>query len=193
MYLWPLAVFGSYLLGSFPTALFVGRIIGHNPTKEGSKNPGATNVFRISGYKAAAAVLAGDVLKGLLPVLVVLLADGDVNYALICGAAAVVGHIFPVFARFRGGKGVATYGGMLIMANPLVGLFTLLTWFVTLMLSKKSSLGAMVALPLSILAATFYNRSGWEPVVLGGVGVLIVIRHLENIKRLFKGEESSIG
>ena len=120
---WALVV-PSYLFGAFLSALFVGRAVGHDPTEEGSGNPGATNMFRVAGPTAGGLVLLVDVTKGVVPTLVGL-AVGGRPLAVACGLAAVIGHIAPVTNRFRGGKGVATLGGVFLVLQPIAALVLL--------------------------------------------------------------------
>ena len=111
MNLWWLLIPISYVLGTFPTAHIVAGLVGHDPTAEGSGNPGATNVYRVAGKKAGAIVLIGDLLKGVVPSLVCLLIDGR-TLALAAGMAAMIGHVAPITRKFNGGKGVATLTGL---------------------------------------------------------------------------------
>lgn len=179
-------------MGSFPTANVVGRLIGHDPSKEGSKNPGATNVYRVAGYKAGIAVLLIDIFKGLAPVVVALLL-ADKNIATLCSAGAVVGHIFPLFSKFKGGgKGVATYGGITITLNPIVGIIALTFWISVAAITKLSSVASLLSLLIIIITLGLIGRPALEIWVAIGLSILIAYRHKENVARLFKGEEGSI-
>jgi glycerol-3-phosphate acyltransferase PlsY len=198
-----LATVAAYLVGSLSFAVLVSRVMGLNdPRTYGSKNPGATNVLR-SGNKAAAVVtLLLDALKGWLPVVAVAwwgepygLGDGTV--ALV-GLAAFLGHLFPVFFRFQGGKGVATAAGVIIGFQPWLGLAALLTWVIVAYFFRYSSLASIVT---AVFAPAFYlfgDRVAWSApgvmvLSLAVMGVLLVWRHADNINRLLAGKESKLG
>lgn len=198
-----LATVAAYLIGSLSFAVLVSRSMGLNdPRTYGSKNPGATNVLR-SGNKAAAVVtLLLDALKGWLPVVAVAgwgepygLGDGTV--ALV-GLAAFLGHLFPVFFRFQGGKGVATAAGVIIGFQPWLGLAALLTWVVVAYFFRYSSLASIVT---AVFAPAFYlfgDRVAWNApgvmvLSLAVMGMLLVWRHADNINRLLAGKESKLG
>lgn len=198
-----LATVAAYLIGSLSFAVLVSRAVGLNdPRTYGSKNPGATNVLR-SGNKAAAVVtLLLDALKGWLPVVAVKwwgdawgLSDGTV--ALV-GLAAFLGHLFPVFFRFQGGKGVATAAGVILGFEPWLGLASLLTWAIIAFFSRYASLASIVT---AVSAPAFYLLGGgvaWEApggmvLSLAVMGILLVWRHAENINRLLAGKESKLG
>lgn len=193
-----LAVIAGYLLGSLSFAVIVSRLMGlSDPRSYGSGNPGATNVLRSGNKKAAILTLVFDALKGYLPVLAVLLWGerlglGEGTAAMV-GLAAFLGHLWPVFFKFEGGKGVATAAGVLLAINPLLGAATLATWLIIAYFSRYSSLAAIVA----ALFAPFYQMLIWGagPIVLaaGVMGLLLVWRHEGNIKKLLNGTESKIG
>ena len=197
--LYPLiaALFG-YLFGSLSFAVIISRAMGlHDPRSYGSGNPGATNVLRSGNKVAAALTLALDVLKGYLPVLLVLLFGkpyglGEGTAALV-GLAAFLGHLWPVFFRFQGGKGVATAAGVLLAINPVLGAATLLTWCLILFFWRYVSLASIV----SAAFAPFYQMLIWGsgPVVLaiGVMCLLLIWRHQGNIRKLLKGTESRFG
>lgn len=198
-----LATLAAYLLGSLSFAVVVSRLMGLNdPRTYGSKNPGATNVLRSGNKKAAIATLLLDAVKGWLPVWAVLtwgesygLGDGTV--ALV-GLAAFVGHLWPVFFRFQGGKGVATAAGVIIAYNPWLGLASLGTWLIVAYFFRYSSLAAIVT---AVFAPAFYlfgdgvawRAPGVVVLSLAVIAVLLVWRHAENINRLLAGTESRIG
>ena len=202
LYPW-LAVLAGYLVGSLSFAVIVSSAMGLNdPRTFGSKNPGATNVLR-SGSKAAAIVtLLLDAFKGWLPVMLVKWYGGryglgDGTMAMV-GLAAFLGHLFPVFFRFEGGKGVATALGVLLATSWILGLTIGLTWLVVAYLSRYSSLSSLAA---ALLAPVYYifgdgvvwvmNRNTmFALVVMSG---LLIWRHAENITRLLKGTESKLG
>lgn len=188
----------AYLVGSLSFAVIVSRALGiADPRSYGSHNPGATNVLR-SGHKGAAAVtLALDVLKGYLPVLAVAIYGprwglGEATLALV-GLAAFVGHLWPVFFRFRGGKGVATAAGVLLAFNPWLGLATLATWLIIAFFFRFSSLASLVA----AVFAPFYQLLIWNsgPIFLAIMlmSLLLIWRHQANIGKLLAGKESKLG
>lgn len=198
-----LAVLAAYLVGSLSFAVIVSRVMGlHDPRTYGSKNPGATNVLR-SGSKAAAIVtLLLDALKGWLPVMLVKwfgarygLGDGTVA---MVGLAAFVGHLFPVFFRFKGGKGVATALGVLVATSWILGLATGVTWLLIAYFFRYSSLASLVA---AVFAPVYYIFGGgvvWimdKSLVLSTavMSLMLIWRHSENISRLVKGTESRLG
>ena len=198
-----IATLVAYLIGSLSFAVIVSRFMGlSDPRSYGSKNPGATNVLR-SGNKAAAVItLLLDALKGWLPVVLVqqhgaAYGLGDATLAMV-GLAAFLGHLYPVFFRFQGGKGVATAAGVLLAFEPWLGGATLLTWVLIAVFFRYSSLASMVA---AVFAPAFYlmgNGVAWymaQPVLLAiaVMGVLLLWRHRENINRLLAGKESKLG
>ncbi len=198
-----LATVAAYLLGSLSFAVIVSRAMGLNdPRTYGSKNPGAMNVLR-SGRKAAAVVtLLFDALKGWLPVVLVRAFGapyglGEGTVALV-GLAAFLGHLWPVFFRFEGGKGVATALGVLLGVSGWLGLATLLTWILIAFFFRYSSLASLVA---AVFAPLYYVLGGgvaWYAEASVGLSItvmsaLLVWRHRENIRRLIKGTESRLG
>lgn len=198
-----LATVAAYLIGSLSFAVLVSRMMGLNdPRTYGSKNPGATNVLRSGSKPAAVITLLLDALKGWLPVVAVTwwggawgLGEGTV--ALV-GLAAFLGHLFPVFFRFQGGKGVATAAGVILAFEPWLGLATLLTWAIIVFFFRYVSLASIVA---ALFAPAFYlfgRGVAWEApgdmvLSLAGMGILLVWRHAENINRLLAGKESKLG
>ncbi|WP_137891342.1 glycerol-3-phosphate 1-O-acyltransferase PlsY [Ramlibacter sp. 2FC] len=198
-----LAALAAYLIGSLSFAVIVSRVMGlQDPRSYGSKNPGATNVLR-SGSKAAAAVtLLLDAVKGWLPVVLVKwlgqpygLGEGTVAMA---GLAAFLGHLYPVFFRFQGGKGVATALGVLLGISGWLGLAAALSWLIIAFFFRYSSLAALVAALFAPVYYVFGDGVAWDMsgAVLFAVsvmGLLLVYRHRENINRLLAGKESRIG
>jgi len=198
-----IATLAAYLIGSLSFAVLVSRAMGLNdPRTFGSKNPGATNVLR-SGSKAAAIVtLLLDAFKGWLPVVAVKwwgdawgLGDGTV--ALV-GLAAFLGHLYPVFFRFQGGKGVATAAGVILGFNPWLGLATLATWVIVAFFFRYSSLASIVTAVFAPAYYLFGRQVAWDApnvmvLSLAVMGILLVWRHAENINRLFAGKESKLG
>jgi glycerol-3-phosphate acyltransferase PlsY len=183
----------AYLLGSLSTAIIVCRLMGlPDPRLQGSKNPGATNVLRYGGKKAAAITLAGDALKGVIPVLAAHALGQDASQLAIIGGAAFLGHLYPVFFGFQGGKGVATaFGVMLAMAWP-VGLALLATWLVMAFLFKISSLSALTAAILSPLYFWLLTPHREWVIMAGAMSLLLLWRHRSNIRNLLSGKEGRI-
>ena len=181
----------GYVLGTFPTAKLVGRVTGHDPTAEGSGNPGATNVYRTSGRAAGAAVLAVDVAKGALAATVGLLV-GDHLLGVLAGAAAVLGHVAPVGRRFRGGKGVATGAGMSAVAFPLVSLALGVVFVVVVALTRRASVGSLVLALLLPIGVALGGYDGVEVLVTAGVALVVIARHHDNIRRLIRREEAPV-
>jgi len=187
-----LAVLGAYLLGSVSFAILVSRLAGlPDPRTYGSKNPGATNVLRTGKLVIAALTLAGDAGKGFVAVwLTLLFAPSAAAYA---GAAVFLGHLYPVFHRFQGGKGVATAAGVLFGFDPWLGLGTLVTWIAMVAFFRYSSLAALVA---SLFAPVYsFWLFGLAPVTGAVVlmAALLIWRHRGNIRRLIAGTESRMG
>jgi glycerol-3-phosphate acyltransferase PlsY len=194
----------SYLLGSLSFAVIVSKFMGlSDPRSYGSKNPGATNVLRSGNKKAAVLTLLFDAVKGWVPVVWVLqhgapfgLSEGT---AAAAGLAAFLGHLYPVFFRFQGGKGVATALGVLMGVSPLLGLLVALTWLGIAWFFRYSSLAALLA---AILAPVYYalladvlwwSFNGATLGLLCAMGVLLVWRHRDNVNRLIAGTESKLG
>ncbi len=178
----------AYLLGTFPTAVLVARAGGHDVTAEGSGNPGASNVARIMGWKAGLLVMAGDLAKGAVASGVGLAVAGR-GVAYVLGVLAVLGHTYPVTRRFKGGKGVATAGGMLAVLNPLISVVLAAVWFVAARVLKLASVGSMVVAILFPVGVAIMGRAGWEIGVTSAIALLVVIRHLPNLRRLLRGQE----
>jgi len=189
-----LYVLAGYLLGSLSSAIITCRLMGlPDPRSGGSGNPGATNVLRLGGKKAAAITLAGDMLKGLLPVLAVRALGADINVQCAVAVAAFLGHLYPVFFGFRGGKGVATVLGVLLGLYWPVGLLTIASWLIIARGFKISSLAALIAILLTPLYVLWLKP---EPVLLAAVifmAALLFWRHRSNIRNLLHGEEGGIG
>ena len=189
-----LSVLLGYLAGSVSTAIIVCRIMGlPDPRSEGSRNPGATNVLRFGGKKAAAITLAGDFLKGLAPVLLARLAGLEETGLALTGLAAFLGHLYPVFFGFEGGKGVATAFGVILALSWPVALAALATWLFMAFVVRISSLSALTAAALTPLFAWWSGLpGGYIAAVLVMVGLLIW-RHRSNIRHLLAGTEGKIG
>ncbi|MCK5431759.1 MAG: glycerol-3-phosphate 1-O-acyltransferase PlsY [Gammaproteobacteria bacterium] len=181
----------AYLLGSVSSAVVVCKLLGlEDPRTQGSNNPGATNVLRLYGKKAAIPTLAGDVLKGVIPVVIgKLLHTPDMILACI-GLAAFTGHLFPVFFKFKGGKGVATAIGVLLATSWKVGLAVVITWLIVAKLLRISSLSALMAF---LLAPLYAWQLQPEPVFITTVcmiSALLFWRHRSNIQKLMGGTET---
>ncbi len=185
---------GAYLLGSVPFAIVSSRLFGlADPRAYGSGNPGATNVLR-SGNKAAAAVtLVGDCLKGAAAVWIAAALGFSAAEAALAGLAAFFGHVFSLFLRFNGGKGVATALGVLAGINPWLALLCLAVWLLTALLSRYSSAAALAAALVSPLAGYFLVGDGVVVGVLAVMAAVLVWRHAANIRRLLAGTEGRIG
>ena len=201
---------GAYLLGSISSAILVCKALGEpdprgsgNPGATnvlrqsgkvgGSGNPGATNVLRQSGKVAAALTLAGDVAKGFVPVLLGTLNDLPAPLIAVLSAGAFIGHLFPVFFQFQGGKGVATLIGVLFGIAPLLGVGFVATWLVVAALSRYSSLSALVAAAAAPLIAWVLKI---PPIIVFTLTLMVIVlfwRHQANIRKLIAGEESKIG
>jgi len=184
-------IFFAYLCGSISSAILVCKIAGlPDPRTQGSGNPGATNVLRIGGKAAAACVLVFDILKGMVPVWLAYLLHLAPLYLGLTAIAACLGHIYPVFFRFRGGKGVATaLGAIAPIGWDLTGLMTG-TWLLTVLLSGYSSLGAIVSALIAPFYVWWFKPQFTFPVSM--LSCLILLRHHDNIQRLWRGQESKI-
>lgn len=186
-------VFG-YLAGSISTAILVCRAMGlPDPRSEGSRNPGATNVLRFGGKKAAGITLAGDFLKGLLPVLLARWAGLDETGLALTALAAFLGHLYPVFFGFEGGKGVATALGVILGLSWPVALAALATWLFMAFVVRISSLAALTAAALTPVFAWGFGMRGVPFAAVLLMVVLLVWRHRSNIRNLLAGAEDQIG
>ena len=183
----------GYVLGSVPTGLLVGRAFGVDVRKVGSGNIGMANVLRAAGKWAAALTMIGDMLKGLIPVIIARNFTDNTWVLAIVALAAVIGHCWPVFLGFRGGKGVATGAGTSIGLAPLVGLSLFAFWWIVVLLSRYTSLGAIAVMVVSPFA--FWLSGQPLPYVLYTVigGALVLWRHRENARALMRGTERKIG
>ena len=183
----------AYLFGSLSAAIILCRLLGlPDPRTQGSGTPGATNLLRIGGKKAAAATLFLDMLKGLLPVLLARALDAPVEILAAAAFAAFLGHLYPVFFRFQGGKGVATALGVLLGLNWLVGLATIATWLVMALLFRISSLAALTAILLTPLYVWLLDRQAPLLLLAVAIAVLLFWRHRSNIRKLLDGTEGRI-
>ncbi len=180
----------AYLIGSISSAILVCRLMGlPDPREQGSGNPGATNVVRIGGKKAGAITLLGDLLKGLIPVYAARMLDVPVELLAATGLAAFIGHLYPVFFGFQGGKGVATSIGVLLGFAWLLGFAFVATWLAVYKIGKISSLSALIASILSPLCAWFIVGDMTLVAATVVMTALLLWRHESNIRRLLGREE----
>jgi glycerol-3-phosphate acyltransferase PlsY len=193
-----LIALAAYLLGSISFAVVVSKLMGlPDPHSYGSKNPGATNVLRSGSKLAAVLTLIGDTGKGALAVYLAALYTGEdpaIGYdAPIAGAMALLGHLYPVFHRFQGGKGVATAAGVLLALNPWLGLGVLATFAVIVAFFRMVSLASMIAALFAVFWA--WSLFGVTPItpVVGAIALLVIWRHRENIVRIARGIEPRLG
>lgn len=183
----------AYLIGSISAAILVCRALGlPDPRSDGSGNPGATNVLRIGGKKPAALTLAGDLIKGLIPVAIAQLLSNDPVLIALVGLGALLGHLYPIFFDFQGGKGVATALGVSFGLNPLAGLCAAACWGLSAYLFKRSSLAALIAFSLLPLFWLFQHQPTYAilSVMIAG---LLYYTHRANIQRLLNGTEPKLG
>lgn len=187
-------IVAGYLFGSVSTAILTCRAMGlPDPREDGSGNPGATNVLRLGGKKAAGITLAGDLLKGLVPVLIARLVGVEAGVTALVGLSAFLGHLYPLFFRFQGGKGVATAFGVIIGLSPLVAACAFGTWLAVAAITRISSLAALVAAALSPLFLWIFDLPNPYMIAVAMMVVLLLWRHRSNIQRLLEGSESRIG
>ena len=180
----------AWLLGTFPSAPLVARAHGRDVLREGSGNPGASNVARLLGWRAGAIVLCCDFAKGAAAAGAGLVIAGRAG-AFAFGVAAVVGHTFPLYRK--GGKGVATAGGALVVLFPFVVVGLALVWFVVARLLHKASLASLLATVLFPIAVAAMRYDTWEIAVVGALAVLVITRHVGNIRRLLRRQEIDLG
>lgn len=184
----------AYLLGSISSAVVVSRALRlPDPRVAGSRNPGATNVLRLGGRKAAAMTLAGDILKGVAPVLAARALTHDGRLIALTMLAAFLGHLFPVFFRFKGGKGVATALGALAAASPWVGLALAATWLVMALVFRYSSLAAITSALLAPVYVAWLLPAPAYLYVTAAMSLLLLLRHRSNMRNLMTGKETRIG
>jgi glycerol-3-phosphate acyltransferase PlsY len=187
------AIITSYLIGSISTAIIVCKALNlPDPRTRGSNNPGATNVLRIGGKKAAAITLIGDGLKGALPVAVALFMGFDLVDASWIALSAFLGHIYPIFFGFKGGKGVATFLGSLFALGLSIGISFALIWIFVAKVLKISSLSALIATLLTPIFFFFISDNLEASYIIALISLWIFYTHRSNIKRMLSGEEGSI-
>lgn len=185
-----LLIGSAYLIGSIPTGLLLGKAYGIDVRKEGSGNIGATNLYRTVGRKVGIFTLVGDCLKGLLPVMFVKFSALPPEFAAWVGLAAFCGHVFSVFLKFRGGKGVATALGVFLALAPLAVAIAIALFAGMMFVWRYVSLGSISAAAIMPLAVFFLGGSRTVTVVTLVIAVIVIIRHQENIRRLISGNES---
>ena len=185
---------GAYLIGSLSSAIILCKLAGlPDPRSQGSGNPGATNVLRFGGKKLAATVLILDVVKGVLPVVIVTLLGMNETWIAATAFAAFLGHLYTVFFQFQGGKGVATALCGFLALSPMLAGAILLSWVIVFKLSRISSLAAIIAASLGPVYSLWLIESVNARWIVLVIAVMLVARHHANIKRLLAGEESKSG
>ena len=193
-----LAVVAAYLLGSVPFAVVCSRLFGlADPRSYGSKNPGATNVLRSGNKVAAVMTLLGDMFKGWLAVYLAQTLGPKYGFAIglvgVVALAVFFGHLYPVFLKFKGGKGVATAAGVLLALDPVLGLVTLGVWLTIAFTLRYSSLAALVAAAAAPVIAFLQWGSGMLLLVVGIIAMALIVKHWANLQRLMAGTEPQIG
>lgn len=191
-----LATVAAYLIGSIDFAVLVGKMHGVDIREEGSGNPGASNVLRTLGRLPATMVFLGDMLKGTIGAAMGMVASGVadpmIHWAFLAGLSAVVGHCYPIFHRFRGGKGVATAGGVLLFTVPVVAFINTVVWLVSVKVSKTASIGSLAVMVLTVPLALWRGVDGLALLWLGLMLVLVLWRHRGNIARMVSGSEEKV-
>lgn len=184
-------IVASYFFGTFPSALIVAKRGGIDVTKEGSGNPGTSNVVRLLGWKYGAVVFLADVLKGSAAVSLAWWATGDrvTMLGFGCAYAAVIGHTYPITRKFKGGKGVATGGGSMYVLYPLMSLVLCISWFVLRKSTGKSSVASLIITIAVPIYVGFLRDEIWELAATLGLVILVILRHLPNIRRLRSNDE----
>jgi acyl phosphate:glycerol-3-phosphate acyltransferase len=178
----------AYLVGTFPSAELVARRRGVDITAAGSGNPGASNTFRVLGWKSGVLVFTLDVAKGALAALAGLLIDGHFG-AYVLGGAAIIGHMLPVTRRFKGGRGVATGAGVMLVIFPLLTLAATALWFVLARVTHKASVASITVIIAFPIAVALAGHSWTDIAVISALAVLVGARHFSNLRRLVRGEE----
>lgn len=192
----PLTLLAAYLVGSIDFAVIVARMHGVDIHQAGSGNPGASNVLRTLGKRPAAMVFIGDTLKGTVAAAMGMVASGvanpTVHWAFAAGLAAVIGHCYPIFHRFKGGKGVATGGGVLLFTVPIAALIEIATWAAVVKLTKTASIGSMVIVVITIPLLMWQGVAGLSLLWAGLMILVVVWRHRGNIQRMVSGSEEKV-
>lgn len=189
-----LVLVAAYLLGSVPFAMISSKLFGlADPRTYGSGNPGATNVLRSGNKKAALFTLFGDALKGWVAVFIAQQMGFSNSVIGLVALAVFLGHLYPIFLKFKGGKGVATAAGVLIALDPLLGLAVAGTWLLIAFAFRYSSLAAVVAAAMAPVISVLMHGGNSQTVVVGILGMALIGKHWQNIQRLMAGQESKIG
>jgi acyl phosphate:glycerol-3-phosphate acyltransferase len=181
----------AYVLGTFPSAILIARANGVDISTFGSGNPGASNVTRALGWRKGVWVYVLDAAKGAMAAGLGLAVDGR-PLAYWCGAAAILGHMYPVYRRFRGGKGVATGSGVLLVVQPVLAPLAVGLWWIVTKVTGKAALGSVIAVALVPVGLVVQGTPAWEFFAVAGLCALIVLRHSRNIVRLVRREEHSL-
>ncbi|MDJ0923499.1 MAG: glycerol-3-phosphate 1-O-acyltransferase PlsY [Acidimicrobiia bacterium] len=181
----------AYLLGSIDSGVIVPRLMGVDIYAHGSGNPGASNVMRTLGKRAGAAVMLADAAKGALAAFIGAWMVSDA-IGFWCALAAVVGHAFPVWHRFRGGRGVATAIGAVLWLEPWYGLILALGWAAVVATTKTASIASLGAMLLYVPGYALFGWTGWPLVAAGATALLVIVRHSANIRRLLGGREQTV-
>ncbi|WP_025730279.1 glycerol-3-phosphate 1-O-acyltransferase PlsY [Atopobacter phocae] len=182
----------AYFMGSIPTGVWIGKQFYHKDIRQyGSGNSGSTNTFRVLGKQAGIIVLTIDILKGTIPV-VVAIALGTTWHPLIIGLFAILGHTYPIFAHFKGGKAVATFAGIMLGYLPLLFIEVIIVFAIILYFTRMVSLTSMVTIFLGWLWVLYYYNDPVLHWIVFGVFIFIVYRHRSNVKRLLDGTESKV-
>lgn len=181
----------AYVLGTFPSASLIARANGIDISTFGSGNPGASNVTRALGWRKGAWVYVLDALKGAVAAGLGLALDGR-PIAYWCGVIAVIGHMFPVFRKFRGGKGVATASGVLLVLHPIVAALAVVAWWIVSRVTGKAVIGSAVVLAVVPIGLALLGRPAWEFLAIAGLNLLILAKHWRNFVRLIKREEPAL-
>ena len=189
-----LLIFSAYLLGSLSAAILVCKILGlSDPRAGGSGNPGTTNVMRLHGKKAALLTLTGDIIKGIIPVLIAKVIVSSEFIIALSGLAAFLGHIFPIYFKFKGGKGVATLIGVLFATHWLFGAIYVAIWLLTAAIFRYSSLAALIATFSIPVYIYFLEQNLQYAISFSIITAILFWRHKSNIYKLFYGKENKIG
>ena len=201
-----ISVLISYLIGAIPFSFIIGKANGHDVRKEGSNNPGASNVLRLCGKKAGILAYFCDIGKGIIAVLIPsFILNGQNNILIVCGVASIIGHVFSIFLGFKGGKGVATSAGTMFMLAPVSLIITMIFFFIGLFASKKTvAIGSTVgAIMFPIVLTVLYFKINFLYRIFFNIdykfllpitillALFIIVKHIPNYKRLLKGEENS--
>jgi glycerol-3-phosphate acyltransferase PlsY len=181
----------AYLLGTFPSATLIARANGVDIATVGSGNPGASNVTRALGWRKGVWVYVLDALKGVIATSLALAIDGR-PLAYWCGVAVILGHMFPAFRGFRGGKGVATGSGVLLALHPIIAPFAVALWWLVSRVTGKAAVGSLIAVALVPIGLAVLGRPAWEFAAVGAVSALILAKHWRNFVRIVKREEPAL-